>query len=391
MIVRVENLNIYMPHAQTWSRKEFIHYALEILGHVETLLGFRYGDWTRLLRENRFSIDRKYWKRVASVTLMSLATSKDKRKEDNQYAELYSQVQVKNPIFIIGHWRSGTTLIHTLLSQDTRFAYPNLFQVTHPHTFLIREEMVNKILANNSAEKRHMDNMRITFKSPGEDEPALAVMSLRSAQIGWLFPNNFKHYERYLSFDDAADEDLERWKAALTTFSRKLTFRYNRPILFKSPTHTAKIRILLDLFPDARFVHIYRDPYEVFQSTKNMYEKVLPDACLQEVNFSSLDNLIVRQHRLIYDAYFRDVGLLASNRVVDICYEELIEDKIGQVRKIYETLELPEFSIAEPSLKEYIESVAGYKKNPYPDLRPEERRFIAQNWERSFDIWGYPV
>lgn len=42
------------------------------------------------------------------------------------------------------------------------------------------------------------------------------------------------------------------------------------PLLIKSPVHTARVRLVLGLFPRARFLYIHRDPYEVFQSAVHM-------------------------------------------------------------------------------------------------------------------------
>jgi hypothetical protein len=358
---------------------------------LNTLVGYTFRDWTKILAENRYSVGRKYLSRAAIVTQMSIMTSLDKRREDRRYGSMLSKVQEKDPIFILGHWRSGTSLLHNLHSQDQRFAFPNLFQATHPHTFLIREEIVEERLADIDPHQRQMDNVNISFKSPGEDEPALAVISLRSPVLSWVFPKNEAYYDQFLTFDGVKENETRKWESAFVQFNRKLALNYQRPLLFKSPTHTARIKIILRNYPGARFVHIHRNPYRVFQSTKRMYVKVYPNVSLQEPVFDRLDQRILSRYQVMYDAYFNDLSRIPDGQFVDVSFEDLEEDKIGQMEKIYDALTLPEFSTFKPVLEKYVDSIAGYQKNPYPKLPEIQRKLIAQSWKRSFDVWGYPA
>jgi hypothetical protein len=43
-----------------------------------------------------------------------------------------------------------------------------------------------------------------------------------------------------------------------------------KPLLIKSPVHTARVALLLRLFPRARFVYVHRDPLTVFSSAAHM-------------------------------------------------------------------------------------------------------------------------
>ena len=39
----------------------------------------------------------------------------------------------------------------------------------------------------------------------------------------------------------------------------------------------------------------------------------------------------------------------------------------------------------------YVRSLAGYRKNDYQPLDETDRRRVAREWARSFEVWGYPV
>ena len=98
--------------------------------------GFIPSDWWRLLKEVNFSVDRKYLSRAIQVSILSIMNSRYLKKEKQQFESEYSKAEICQPIFILGHWRNGTTLLHELMAMDGQFAYPNLFEISRPHNFL---------------------------------------------------------------------------------------------------------------------------------------------------------------------------------------------------------------------------------------------------------------
>lgn len=359
---------------------------------MDNLLGITAGDWWNCLKENRFAVAPRYWRRAAFLTLLSLANSTYRRKEMGQYGAQVADAKVEDPIFILGHWRTGTTLLHYLMAQDEQFTYPTIFQTLNPHTFLTREDEHHDELRHAKSRKRAMDNMRFKPVSPGEDEFATCAVSQRSPLMSWSFPQNAEYYDRFLTFREVPEEDRERWRSALLTFLQKITWKYQRPLLIKSPAHTARVRILLEMFPSARFIHIRRDPYVVFQSTQRLFDKGIPRGYLQRPpDTDSVNARILRRYVELYDAYFEDRQEISEDRLCEIRFEELEKDKLGQVRKVYEELNLPGFEKAEPAIRRYIDSVAGYKKNVHPPLEEPLRRQVADLWRRSFEAWEYPV
>jgi hypothetical protein len=172
-------------------------------------------------------------------------------------------------------------------------------------------------------------------------------------------------------------------------FLKKLTWRYDRPLLLKSPAHTGRIRLILELFPDARFIHIRRNPYTVFQSTQRLYAKAVSLSHLQRPKAERIDAGFLRRYIEMYDAFFEERALISARRFHEVCFEELEKDMVGQVGKIYEGLNLSGFQDVEPKLRRYVNSIAGYKRNSYPPLAEPLRRKIARAWQRNFEQWGY--
>jgi hypothetical protein len=205
----------------------------------------------------------------------------------------------------------------------------------------------------------------------------------------WSFPRGAERYERYLTFRGVPDREVARWKDALLRFVKKLTLRYGRPLLLKSPPHTGRVRLLLDLFPEARFVHVHRHPFEVFRSTRHLNDVLTRSLQFQRPDPSDADEAVIRRYRAMHDAYFDESGLIPEGRLYELPFDDLERDPVGQVRGVYEALGLPGFGAALPRLERYVEGLAGYRKNTYPELPASLRQRLAASWSRSFEEWGY--
>jgi hypothetical protein len=207
--------------------------------------------------------------------------------------------------------------------------------------------------------------------------------------MGWAFPRRAGFYHRYLSLRDASADELSEWKELLTWFPQKLAFKYGKPLVLKSPGHTCRIKVLLDLFPEARFVHIRRNPFDVFRSTVHWQRSGMPVWTLQRPDYNDLNDRIIRQYKEVYDTFFEERGLIPKGRFHEVSFEKLEADPIGQVRELYAVLALPDFKTVQPTLQRYVESLVGYKKNALPDLPIELQARIAREWRRCFEEWGY--
>ena len=361
-----------------------------IARHVfHPLEGMTLGDWFSLLRRHRFAIGPRHWPRALVQTAVSSSNSVAARFERMRFGRRIDATEVRPPLFILGHYRSGTTHLHNLLALDPRFAAPTFFQALNPHTFLTYERCVAPLADRLLIRRRYQDGVALGANVPTEDEVALGTMTGLSPYLGWYFPRGLAHYDRYLTFRGVPDEEVARWGHALTTFLRKVTLGRGRPLVLKSPPHTARIRLLLGLFPDARFVHIHRHPYDVFRSTRHMIRAVQPVFRLQECRTPDDDDRIMSVYTEMYDAYFEQRGLVPEGRLCEVGYEALERDPEGVVGSVYEALNLPGFEALRPRLEDYLGSIAGYRKNRLDDLPEPLRLRIAREWGRSFDEWGY--
>ena len=351
--------------------------------------GITFGNWLRLLRENRFAVAPSCLPRALSISCQSVQNSLFAWIDRRKLGDELDNVEVPPPLFVLGHWRSGTTHLHNLLTLDKRFAFANNYECIYPMSFLTAEKLHSKAVEFFLPKRRPMDNVEWDMASPQEDEFAMCVESFKSPCMSWVFPQSSVRYDRYLTFRGVPDHEIAQWRESMLAFLKKLTCKHNRPLVLKSPPHTCRIKLLLQMFPQAKFVHIHRNPFAVFPSTRKTFLVNIALQRLQPPRLDDLDDQLLYRYREMYDAFFEERGAIPAGQYHEIAFEDLERDPNNQVRRIYEALDLPDFSGVESSLKCYVSSIAGYKKNKFPDLSEELHQRISRAWRPSIEEWGY--
>lgn len=329
--------------------------------------------------------------RVLSISMQSLKNSFWSSLEKRRYDARVQSVEILPPLFILGHWRSGTTFLHEILARDERFGYPNSYQVSFPHTFLLTEKFDARAFAPFLPRRRPMDGMEMRFSSPQEDEFAICVSTLQSPCLSWVFPNQKHEFARYLTLESLSAKELAEWRHAFLRFLKKVQFLVPRPLVLKSPPHTARIRHLLEWFPQAKFVHIRRDPYRVIQSSLHTFRILHGWHALQASSLEDLEVWTVQQYAEMHRAFFKQKDLIPEGRFHEISFEALEKDPVGEIGRLYRALDLPDFGKFEPTLRGYLDSVADYKKNRFAEIPQDLRLRISRECRESFERWGYPI
>jgi hypothetical protein len=353
------------------------------------LAGVTLRDWLALLVENRFRLHPLYWGRVGFISISAPFTSVVSLLERARHARRYRALEVPPPLFLLGGWRCGTTHLHNLFALDERFGYTSLFQTMYPHTFLTSQWWWLPLLAAMTPRKRWQDNVSLSLKEPAQDEMALCILTRRSSMLGWVFPHRFLHYERYLDFDGVSAREVRQWQAAFQEFLQKITYLTGRPTVLKSPYHTARVRLLRETFPEARFLHIHRHPYEVFPSLCHTMKKVMGAFGVQKLDESRLEDYAIETYRRLYTAYFQQVDDIPPGCFHDISYEQLSLDPLETLRSAYTALDLPDFEAVRPRIEQYLGEVSSYERNKYPDLSPRVKQRLQAEWKPMFEAWGY--
>ena len=295
----------------------------------------------------------------------------------------------QDPIFIVGHWRSGTTWLHNLMSSDPNFGYVSCVQMAAPDAFLIGDRVFRAVL-NLIKPTRPMDNVPMAPDSPQEDEFVMAKTSLHSAYHFWSFPRRMLYYfRRYALLRGLSEQEISEWRDDYLRILKKSSLAAGgKQLVLKNPVNMGRIRELLKLFPNAKFVHVYRDPYVVFASTRRLYEKTLPMFQFQTVDTAEVESNILIMYQELMSKFLEDRDLIPPGNLVEIRFEDLERAPLDALQSIYTSLDLPGLSGATQTFRSYIDDHTGYKKNAYV-IDQEIVRKVDQHWAFALSALHY--
>jgi hypothetical protein len=334
----------------------------------EPLAGSSLTNLLRLLAQNKFRIGMIGIPRIIYSILLSSILSPLNLYEHLKYNKKIKQTEIcKPPVFLIGHWRSGTTYLHNLISHDPNFAYPTTFQTITPAVFLRFEKLIKPIVESSLPPTRPQDNIELGADFPQEDEYGIGNLSPYSFYNGWCFPKKRDFYYKFVHMEGVSQKRINQWKEIYRYYLQKVTlYNKGKQLILKNPSNTARVKLLLEMFPDAKFIYIFRNPYHTFLSMKRNIEKEMTLYCVQTPqDVEDFEEALVNLYKIIFKKYFHDKKLIAKGNLIEIRYEELIADPYITIKNIYEKLKLKGFLGFENKLKEYIKTQSKIKTYEY--------------------------
>lgn len=349
------------------------------------------GDYLKLLRENRFRIHPAKYPMTILGAGCSTANSILARVQRLTHGRKVEAVELeKPPIFIIGHWRSGTTLMHELMAMDQRLAFPNNFDAFLPNHFLISRPVLYPIVKMLMPSKRPMDNMKMGVELPQEDDFALCVYGAPTPYRRIAFPNRPSRDHLDLDLSSASPQTQQHVRRSMEHFLKMLTSQYKSQLVLKSPPHTGRLKQLAEWFPGAKFIHMSRHPYRLVPSTMRLWKllDLIQGFQLPKYDDVWLKNYIVECKNLMYSAYLEQRSEIPSNQLVEVKFESLIEDPVGEMKRIYSQLEIDQFDQVEPQVQSYFEQRKNHKTNPF-SLDSALRSDIDSSWSQYMEVFDY--
>jgi hypothetical protein len=343
----------------------------------------------RLLR--RYPPDARYRKRARSRVIFSAMLEPLRWFERLRYARKLRNTEIKQPpVFLLGFGRSGTTHLHNLMWLDPNFGVVSNYQANMHPIALTGRRWLPGLFADRMPSKRPMDNVAISMDGPQEEEIALVNSTEHAALHFMSFPRELPNiYDRYVCDLGTDETRAEAWKAAYLEVLKKATILSgDRQLVLKTPPNTGRVRVLLEMFPDARFVHIVRNPYRVYQSMRNMYRKILPSQVLQEFDWADIDSWIVEAYRSLMSKYLDERKLIPPENLVEIRYEDLDEHPLEMLGSVYGGLRIGDFESMQPKVEQYLAELGTYEKNRF-EFPADVVHTVNRNWGFAFEAFGY--
>ncbi len=352
------------------------------------LCGTPFWNWARLLAVNG-GFDMRCLAQAACISTFSLFHGIDRSRYWLQYGRHVRRITPRQPLFVIGHWRSGTTLVHELLARD-----PGLGHTTMWHTLVPKSAcafgVIRPLFERMIPKLRPMDNMAAHILAPHEEEAGMANLSPWSFHHIWYFPDDpVRQFERGALLEGLSEREVRRWKRAYMHLVKMVTFGADgRRIVLKNPANTARIPMLLEMFPDARFIFVYRNPYAVYPSMVWLLRSMARAFSLQGREVRGVEDHVFTFYRRLLERYFATRDLIPEGRLVEIRFEDLEADPLGRIEEAYDALKIGGFEAARPPMEAYLDSVASHRKNAYR-LDPATAERIRAEWAFAIERWGY--
>ncbi len=358
--------------------------------------------WFRILWRNRFAVSAARLDFALLVSIYSIINSGLNLVQEFAFANKIAGTTIDNsPIFIVGHWRTGTTLVHELLALDPHLTAPTTLDCFAPGHVLLTGWLLRKfpfLLPT----ARPMDRMAVGWDRPQEDEFALINLGYGSPYEMLAFPNRRSVGHPSLTLQGLTPSEVAVWEAGLLRFMRQTTLRAGRKqlthrvarLVLKSPPHTGRLRTLIQLFPNARFVHMVRHPVDIFASTMRLWQALCRTHGLQRPEFAAIGNVpsmrdyVLETMDLLYGDFFASVAEIPPRHFCEVKYEDLVRAPMRELSHIYEHLELGPFAEVEPRFAAHLNAIADYTPNQHL-VSDRDQMDIVKRWAWYFDRYGY--
>lgn len=338
-------------------------------------------------------VDKKYKARFRWAFKTSLMTLPLRIIENLKFRRKIRKTKIeKDPIFIIGFFRTGTTYLHLLFAKDKNLAYMSNLEGYTPNFYLSFEKMSRDLLAASLPPTRPMDNVPLRLDEPIEEEYAVGAVSEYSIYNALIWPKKFDYFVKYLTFEDCTSCDILKWEKTYHRALQKVTFKKKgKQLILKNPPNAFKIKYLLKMFPNAKFIYTYRDPYTLFTSMYKFWLKTCEIFAVQEFkdDYDKIKNGYIRLFNKMLERLEKTRHLIPPENYYELRYEDFVKNPIPFMKQIYEQFNLPGYEEVEPSFIEHVEEQQkGYVPNKW-DINDEVIQEVNNNWNVYREKYGY--
>lgn len=343
----------------------------------------------RILRNNG-GFDARYTLRVIVLFLASVVMLPFNALESLLFHRRIARTPLSDsPLVILGHDRSGTTHLLNLMSLDPQFAFTRPSQMVLPGCCILFDKPMDAMLGLLDY-RRPFDNMEVGPGSPQDDEVPLVKLTPHAEYHKYSFPRNYRFWlDTYVFNFSSASPAYAQWRQAYLGSLKKAAVLMGRTrSLLKSPATMANLNVVLELFPNAKFIHIQRNPYKVLPSQVNLHRTMVTKYALQSVTDEQIQEFALYQYAGYMRGYLRDKPLIPPENLLEIRYEDFVQDRLHWLRVIYDRLGLGDFEARQPALQAYLDSVQRYEGHRF-EVAPGFKRQIDARLAFAFEALGY--
>jgi len=357
--------------------------------HSYLLAGTSFGKLTKLFIRNGISLHPKLLFRSLFLLQNTLWASFFKHREIIKYKKVLESHPVPDdPVIIIGHWRTGSTFLHQLLSLDENLITPSVFQVSVPDSFLVSRKYYQPVMTSMMDQTRPMDNVKLGFDEPQEDEYALIKLTADSPLEYVIFPKSKEYFLN--QYENFKPDNKVIWENAIKQFCKKLTFENGKRVVLKNPFHSLRMELLLEIFPNAKFIHTHRHPFKVVPSTINMWNIVARQNRLKgKWTEPKIEDVATVLDKML-DKIRKNLRQLPKEKYCEVSFESFEKDPVSSLKTIYSEIGMDFTNDFEEKVRIYVSQLKSYQKNEY-SIGEDEKEIIQKILINQFNYYNYSL
>ena len=366
-------------------------------GHIKSDIDFRTPlilsstSTFRSIWRDYGSFSPHYLKRLTYILLGTIGTYPLQLIEKLRYDKPISEIELtKPPVFIIGHWRSGTTLLHYMMARDPRFSIVTTQQGIFPAFYLSTRSIFRPLMPRVLPKDRMFDKMIMRSDLPIEEEVPLVSTSPASYYHHLNFPTRMHaFYQRFGNFSEATPAEIAQWRDDYLKVLKIATFNGGqKPLLLKNPINTARLPQLLSLFPEAKFIYLYRDPYRVFLSMRHFLRHMMSRSQLEDVSLSDIETNVLSIYHDMFSRYERDKAQIPDGNLFEVSFERFTEDPVLILEAMYDRFGWNFTPERRADYIDYWDNEVDFQQNEY-SITVDDIVKINTHWSDAIDFYGY--
>jgi hypothetical protein len=293
--------------------------------------------------EKRFSVDPAYRVKYRRTKALNRILHEMARFDRIRYRSIRNRVSLSiPPVFIIGHWRSGTSFLHNLLCQAYPAAYTTTYHAAFPNNLFAFKGLIKFFMWVFMPRKRPTDAMKMHPDLPQEEELALGHEWFFSFYYWLYFPRQAESIaDEYMYLDDPESQRSMEFREYYPEYIRRCKLNTGGEVFIsKNPANTSRLEVLMDMFPDARFIYLKRDPYETLISSRTFFRTLIKGISLQDYKERELDRFVLENYKRMISAYLEHKKLIPTDHLIELRYEDLIEHPGKVLSEVTEKLNM---------------------------------------------------
>ncbi|MEQ9437507.1 MAG: sulfotransferase [Cyclobacteriaceae bacterium] len=361
----------------------------------------------KLLTYQKFVSPRQY-RRILTILIGRLLFEPFRLTDQGHASRIKSTNIEYPPIFILGVYRSGTTHLHNLMSTNKLLAHITNQQAANPESFISGQLLHQHLARAFTPKERPLDAMKISPHSPQEHQFALLNMVTPVYSDFFLFPSQYQDLLDLSVINDLPDAWQLQWKQSLRYLVQKLTYvNQGKQLVLKNPHDTANIATLLELFPNAKFIFIHRNPEKVVPSMINTFRAMMYGLQLEGRRFKQLTPEAIFYFKniltptatestfLVYQKlmrqYFAERHLIPTGNLFEVSYDALIQYPMQTILQLHGELGIRIEPGYVATLQSYITSIEQkkYQTNKFSPLPDDIKIRMHQELGFIFERLGY--